>query len=176
MKLLSFEWRYENFWVGFPCYLQMREPNLYYFQDFSAVCLLLINGLISFRRDVWSFLQVVFIYCGNGTCCPCRCLTHEKKQWETFECSEFLFWNIFKDMHLINQKKTICIKTTITWVKPEQQFLSIQESVFAVYSLVRYFLNKCLCSQGHLSFVNDHCDFYKDVSVCIQSSLASVVW
>lgn len=36
----------------------MHEPNLYYFQDFSAVCLLLINRLISFSKDIWSFLQI----------------------------------------------------------------------------------------------------------------------
>lgn len=40
------------------------------FNFFSAVCLLLINVLISFRRDLCSFLQIVSIYCGNGMCCP----------------------------------------------------------------------------------------------------------
>jgi len=78
-------------------------------------------------------------------------------------------------MHLINQKKTICVKTCYL-SKTRTALLKIQESVFAIYSLVRYFLKKFLCSQGHLSIVNDHCDFRTDVLVCIQSSLASVVW
>lgn len=44
---------------------------------------------------------------------------------------------------------------------------------FVVYYLDRYSLNKCLCSQDHLSFVNDN---HEDISVCLQGSLTSVVW
>lgn len=68
------------FGIGLLCYLQMHEPNLYYFQDSSEMCLLLINALISFRRDPSSILHILFTYCGSGTHCSCMFLTFEKEE------------------------------------------------------------------------------------------------